>query len=85
VIHSQLHYLIDEMRQHFNETARKGKGSFGFYLGILKRVPIQKLYEFFSLSKQPEVKNSKKLFWWLVKQELDKVSKKLSPRKFEHK
>ena len=38
-IHSELHELVDKARKDFGETATKGKGSFGFYLRMLKRVP----------------------------------------------
>ena len=43
-IHSELHQVIAQMRRDFDETAKKGVGSFGFYLGILKNVPLTNIY-----------------------------------------
>lgn len=67
-IHSELHELIDKMRKDFGETAVKGVGSFGYYLGLLKKVPISKIYIWLG-----DIKDSPKLdtplsrckvFWW---------------------
>lgn len=71
-IHSELHELVAKMRRDFGETAKTGKGSFGFYLGILKRVPLFTIYRWLAEIKDspnlttPEARC--KIFWWKYKQ-----------------
>lgn len=71
-IHSELHEIVDKMRKDFGETATKGKGSFGFYLRMLKNVPTSTIYMWLG-----DIKDSPKLstplarckvFWWKYKQ-----------------
>lgn len=72
-IHSELHALVEDIRMDFGETASRGKGSFGYYLGFLKRLPIDKVKRFKSESRQAKETNGgseRKLFWWKVGQEL---------------
>jgi len=71
-LHSELHLLVDEARNLFGETAKKGKGSFGFYLGFFKRVGINKIRQILAEIKESKDPNSVKLFWWKVKEELSK-------------
>ncbi len=71
-LHSELHLLVDETRILFKETAKKGKGSFGFYLGFFKRVGITKVRQILAEIKESKDPNSVKLFWWKIKQELSK-------------
>lgn len=71
-LHSELHLLVDETRILFKETAKKGKGSFGFYLGFFKRVGITKVRQILAEIKESKDPNSVKLFWWKIKQELNK-------------
>lgn len=71
-LHSQLHFIVDEIRKDFGETAKKGKGSFSFYLGLLKNMPIPIIYKWLGLIKEsknlkkPEAK--RKIFWWYYAQ-----------------
>lgn len=67
-LHSDVHWLVDELRKTFGETAKKGKGSFGFYLGFVKRIGFQKAYQLWSEVKQSNAKDKGRLFWWKVKQ-----------------
>lgn len=71
-LHSEKHYLVDEIRKYFGENSTKGKGSFSFYLGFFKKIPENIIYQFWS-----EVKNSRlpiqkqqKIFWWKIGQYL---------------
>ena len=68
-LHSELHALVDEVRILFGETAKKGPGSFGFYLGFFKRLGIKKVHQILAEMKESKVSDSAKLFWWKVKQE----------------
>lgn len=68
-LHSELHALVDEVRISFGETAKKGPGSFGFYLGFFKRLGIRKVRQILAEMKESKVSDSAKLFWWKVKQE----------------
>lgn len=65
-IHSELHALVSEARHLFGETAKVGKGSFGFYLGFFKRIGIDRVRLIMSDIK--EKGSPKKLFWWHVAQ-----------------
>ena len=76
-IHSQLHQLIDELRTDYHETAKKGVGSFSYYLGYLKRVGFQEAYRIRAEVRQSKTNTPKKLFWWRVGQLL-KEKKKFS-------
>ncbi len=69
-LHSELHLLVDEVRQRFGETATKGVGSFSFYLGFFKRLGVAKVRRILAEVIQAEVDHPEKLFWWKVKQEL---------------
>jgi len=68
-LHSELHALVDEVRIQFGETAKKGKGSFSFYLGFFKRLGVQKVRQILAEVKQSEPDEPAKLFWWLIKKE----------------
>lgn len=69
-LHSELHLLVDEARILFKETAKKGPGSFGFYLGFFKRLGLNKVKRLMGEMKESKDPYSVKLFWWKVKQEL---------------
>ena len=69
-LHSELHLLVDEARILFKETAKKGPGSFGFYLGFFKRLGINKVKQLLGEMKESKDPYSVKLFWWKIKQEL---------------
>lgn len=70
-IHSELHEIIDKMRQDFGETAIKGVGSFSYYLGMLKKVPLQTIYQWLGSIRQSDNLNTPtaraKVFWWYYK------------------
>jgi len=66
-IHSERHELIDQLRRDYGETAKKGVGSFSYYLGMLKPYTTSAIYGWRSQAK--EAKSPQKLFWWLVGQE----------------
>ena len=71
-IHSERHELIAKMRENFGETAAKGVGSFSFYLGLLKNVPISTLYMWLAQIKDsPKLDTPlarRKIFCWKYKQ-----------------
>ena len=63
-IHSDLHLLVDEARRMFGEDAKKGKGSFGYYLGFFKRLGLVRVRQF--LAEAKDAPNPKRAFWWRV-------------------
>ena len=69
-LHSDLHLLVDEARTLFGETAKKGPGSFSFYLGFFKRLGVKQVRQLLSEVKENKVDNPGKLFWWKIKQKL---------------
>ena len=71
-LHSDLHLLVDEARTAFGETAKKGPGSFGFYLGFFKRLGTKRVREILAEVKESKIDNPTKLFWWKIKQESSK-------------
>ena len=74
-LHSDLHLLVDEARTLFGETAKKGPGSFSFYLGFFKRLGVKEIRQLLAEVKENKVDNPGKLFWWKIKQQLtDKPS-----------
>lgn len=79
-LHTEKHYLVDEIRNYFGEDAKSGKGSFGFYLGFFKRVPEKTIYQYWSEVKQSNksTKDQQKIFWWKIGQYLKekKIDKK---------
>ena len=71
-LHTEKHYLVNEIRNYFGETAKKGKGSFGFYLGFFNRVPLNIIYQYWAEVKESRkpIKNQQKIFWWKIGQYL---------------
>ena len=67
-MHSELHLLVDNLRKQFGETAKSGRGSFGFYLGHLKRIGFQEAYTLWREVAQAKCNNPGRLFWWKYKQ-----------------
>ena len=82
-LHSETHYLVNEIRNHFGETAKKGKGSFGFYLGFFKRIPQPIIYQYWAEVKQSRksIKNQQKLFWWKIGQYIKQNSHQKTQKK----
>lgn len=77
-LHSEKHYLADEIRNYFGETAKKGTGSFSFYLGFFGKIPLATIYQFWAEvreSRQPLAKQQK-IFWWKIGQFLKTESEK---------
>lgn len=68
-LHSELHALVDEVRNLFGETATKGKGSFSFYLGFFKRLGVEKVRRILAEMEESGAKDEKRLFWYKVKHE----------------
>lgn len=73
-LHTEKHYLVDEIRNYFGENAKKGKGSFGFYLGFFRRIPERVIYQYWSEVKQSNksIKDQQKIFWWKIGKYLKK-------------
>ena len=70
---TELQLYVDEVRTYFQENARYGKGSFSYYLGFCKKIPLQDLWQIFGEAKQAKNKTrfeQKKLFWWKIGQYL---------------
>lgn len=61
--------LVDEVRRRFDETARKGPGSFSFYLGFFKRLGTQKIRQILGEIDESPVTDPKRLFWYKVAKE----------------
>ena len=76
-LHSEKHYLVDEIRNYFGETAKQGIGSFSFYLGFFKKIPEATIYQYWSEVKnsQQSTKKQQKLFWWKIGQFLKNKQK----------
>ncbi len=70
VHHSEMHELVDTIRNYFSEDARYGIGSFSYYLGFFKKIPNQMLHQMFAEAKQSRkpLEAQKKIFWWKVGQ-----------------
>lgn len=60
--------LIDEIRKYFKETARYGMGSFPYYIGMFKKIPLYDIRQMFEEAKRTDksTQDKKKLFWWKV-------------------
>ena len=71
-LHSELHLLVDEVRNLFGEKAVKGKGSFAFYLGFFKRLGVGRVRRILGEVKESNADEPVKLFWYQVKEELKK-------------
>lgn len=63
-IYTELQLLVLETRTRFGETATKGKGSFGFYMGFFQRLGIETVRMF--LADLKDVSDPKRLFWWKI-------------------
>lgn len=66
-LHSDVHMLVDEVRNRFGETATKGKGSFAFYLGFFNRIGADRVRRILGEMEESGARDEKKLFWWKVK------------------
>lgn len=67
-ITSPLHLLVNDIRKDLGETATKGVGSFGFYIGFFKRVGEQNVRVAWSEVKEHSGMSKRKLFWWKMGQ-----------------
>lgn len=70
-----MHELIAEMRSRFGETAKTGKGSFGFYLGCLNRIGYQATLSLYKDVLESTCDNPGKLFWWKFKKLIEQHKK----------
>jgi hypothetical protein len=61
-LHSELHLLVDEVRTLFGETAKKGPGSFSFYLGFFKRLGVKEVRQLLAEVKENKVDNPGRKF-----------------------
>lgn len=72
-IHSEKHELIAQMRKDFGETATKGKGSFGFYLRLLRNVSCGTIRIWLgNIADSPKLvtqESRRRIFWWTWKQQ----------------
>jgi hypothetical protein len=62
-IHSSLHNFIDETRKEWGDTI-----SFGQWLGFLKGVPVEALYQIRAEIKDSHARAPVRLFFWKVKE-----------------
>lgn len=63
-LHSEIHLLVDETRKSFGESAKKGVGSFGYYLGFFTRLGADRVRTL--LASARDANDPKKMFWYLV-------------------
>ena len=77
-IHSEKHYLVDEIRSYFGEKSKKGVGSFSFYLGFFRKIPEATIYQYWADVKgsRKSTKDQQKLFWWKIGQFLKEKKNK---------
>jgi len=61
-IHSEAHYWADVISRAFGEQRK-----FGMYLGIIKRVGLERAKQIFNEIKESEPKSPGKLFVWKSK------------------
>lgn len=82
-LHSDIHYVADEISLYFGERKK-----FGMYLGIIKRIGVDRAWQLFSEIKQNAEEAKKagkilespaKLFIWKTKQ--SNVKKQVQPPK----
>ncbi len=68
---SEMQELVDEIRNYFGEKAVRGEGSFSYYIGFFKRIPLREVRQMFGEAKLARNKTTfekKKLFWWKIGQ-----------------
>lgn len=63
-IHSDIHYWADIISSAFGE-----KKKFGMYLGVIKRIGVDRARQIFAEIKESNIDNPGKLFVWKSKQE----------------
>lgn len=82
-IHTELHELVANLRKDFGETAEKGTGSFSFYLGLLKKVPVPTIYMWYNSIRQSQNLNTPlarcKVFWYTYRVWKEKQKEKKLP------
>lgn len=62
-IHSEVHYWADIISSSFGE-----KNRFGMYLGVIKRIGVDRAKQIFAEIKESKIDNPGKLFVWKSKQ-----------------
>ncbi len=70
--YNQTQEMIDTIRKYFKENSRYGYGSFSYYIGISKKIPLEIIWQFFSEAKQSRknLEGQKRLFWYKIGQYL---------------
>lgn len=61
-MHSEIHYWADTISRAFGERNR-----FGMYLGVIKRVGVERAKQLYSEIRQSSSRNPGKLFLWKSK------------------
>lgn len=71
---TELQAYVDQVRTYFSETAKFGQGSFSYYLGFCKKIPMYNLWQIFGEVKQSRKskRDQYKLFWWKIGQKVRK-------------
>jgi len=62
-IHSEIHYWADVISSAFGE-----KKMFGMYLGVIKRIGVDRARQIFAEIQESKIDNPGKLFVWKSKQ-----------------
>lgn len=65
---NEMQELVDVIRTYFSEKAIYGQGSFSYYIGFFKQVPLGIVFQYFSEVKQTKKSlfGQKKLFWYKI-------------------
>ncbi len=65
---------VDTIRKYFYENARYGYGSFSYYIGMFKNLPLRDIQQIFAEVKQLKKRNfeKKKIFWYRIGKEIKK-------------
>lgn len=71
---TELQAYVDQVRTYFSERAKFGQGSFSYYLGFCKKIPMRTLWQIFGEVKQSRKirRDQHKLFWWKIGQQVRK-------------
>ena len=66
--HNEMQEIVDIVRNYFGEKAVYGQGSFSYYIGFFKNMPLREVHKIFGEVKQTKksIFDKKKLFWYKV-------------------
>ncbi len=87
-INTELQEFVNETRKEFGETAKKGAGSFSYYMGFCKRLSMFELYRIrANIRDSRNVQTPGRLFIWAVNKRVKELKggtmKKDAPAKGE--